>query len=898
MSKQAIDFISRLFGTTSESPVYVCSLANEKNDPTEPDERHIATRQPDDVLSFLSKWDRAKRGMFVCVSTIRNGSRRSKDGVAEICFLHADIDFKDVIDDPDTILRRLKSLPKPPALIVASGNGYHCYWPLKEALTVNIIDGAETIERVESDLKLLADLVGGDMKVTQVAALMRLPGTHNSKRDEWKLVETIHQSDSRYELDDLEEMLAETSPIVLRKLRPSPGAGEINPYLAFAESLGFKPPLDVEKRLAAMTYMGGGDAAIHATQIAVTASLLNAGVPIEEVVKTVLEATRLAAGDYGARWNWKREERAIHNACDTWLKKHPVVEKLATKPSSAPTVTNTSGGGATVHNLSEARAKNKEKEAKPKTQKMIDRENMHVVVGSTILKMLQDKGTPILVVVDQLWRYQNGIWASPENKGRHALDAEIETCIRAMDFPSSLKLVAESRGWFFRNPDIYRENMEWDDHGKIAIRGGLIDSKTLAFEPASPSHHVTARIDCDYDSAALCPKWLEMLEAMFVDRPDVERTNTIRLIQEILGCALIVEKSKALSRALIFHGVSNTGKTDLIKTLSGLLTDHPISTPLGSLDGTHGLMEFMRNAPWILHEAFDSQKWHFSAIVKSILSGDPVQINVKNSVVTTRRIRQPVIWGTNVPPQFKEATRAIINRMIVISCYTVFDPENPVGVALDAQRQGFSEPSEMILAQEKPGLLNWALAGLQRALERGYFATTLEMKETLETVRTDSNIVAGFLEECASFSPDYMISTSDFCAAFSVWWAESKGEDRHTPSNESIGRALVAFGDPRVGIDRKVLRDNRHGYYAGLWLNDIGLDYWAGASAEGLARGKTARTSSNQADVNRSVPPTWEGLPVIQKIRNASVRDLGASSETENGEQATSTKIRDRSPRF
>jgi hypothetical protein len=57
-----------------------------------------------------------------------------------------------------------------------------------------------------------------------------------------------------------------------------------------------------------------------------------------------------------------------------------------------------------------------------------------------------------------------------------------------------------------------------------------------------------------------------------------------------------------------------------------------------------------------------------------------------------------------------------------------------------------------------------------------------------------------------------MISTSDFCAAFSVWWIETKGEDRRTPSNESIGRALVAFADPRIGIDPNDLRDNRHRY--------------------------------------------------------------------------------------
>ena len=901
LSQQAFEFISQLFGTNTEAPVYICSLSNERNHPTEPTERHIATRAPDDISAFIAKWDRAKRGMFVCVSTVRGGMKRKKDNVAEICFLHTDIDFKDVIDDPATILRRLKALPLPPSMIVSSGNGYHCYWRFKEAIAINIIDGVETIEKVEANLKLLADLCGGDMKVTQVAALMRLPGTHNSKRDEWKLVEIESSNDHVYELDDLEQMLSEVSPIVLRKLRPAPTQGEINPYLQYAKEIGFKPPLDVQKRLSLMLYMGG-EASIHGTQVSVTASMLNAGIDIEEVVSLVLEATRAAAGDYGLRWNWVREERAIRGMCTTWIKKHPVnaAADAAAAPGApaAEASAENNGAGATVHSLSEARARNSEREPKPKSQQTIDRENMHVIIGSTILKVFQDRNTPIMIVCDQLWRYDNGLWTASLNRGRRALDVEIETCIRALGMSSTLKLVAETRGWFFRNPDTNYELMDWDDHGKIAIRDGLIDVKTLAFVPSSPSHHVTARIDVDYDSAALCPKFLEMLNAMFADRSDEERLNTIGLIQEVLGCALIIDKSKTLSRALVFHGVSNTGKTDLIKVLAGLLSDSPISTPLAALDGTHGLMEFMRQAPWILHEAFDSQKWHFSAIVKSILSGDPVQINVKNGPLITRRIRQPVIWGTNVPPQFKEATKAIVNRIVVVSCFTVFDPKVPVGVALEAQRLGYSEPSELILATEKPGLLNWALAGLQRALERGFLATTADMDETLETVRTDSNIVAGFLEECADYSPCYMVSTSDFCAAFSVWWGENKGEDRHVPSNDFIGRALAAFADPRIGIDRDKLRDNRHGYYAGLHLNGVGLDYWAGASAEGLAKGKTARTSSSRNDVNRYVPPKWESLPVILKIKKTAVLLGDDTSEMETVELATSTNAGDGSPKL
>jgi len=321
-----------------------------------------------------------------------------------------------------------------------------------------------------------------------------------------------------------------------------------------------------------------------------------------------------------------------------------------------------------------------------------------------------------------------------------------------------------------------------------------------------------------------------------------------------------------VSRALILHGISNTGKTDLIKTISGLLTDNPIATPLGALDGTHGLMEFRRKAPWVLHETFKSGVWHFSDVVKSILSGDPVQINVKNGALTTTRIRQPIFWGSNYPPQFKEATRAIINRIVVLICSVVFDHENPIGVALKAREAGYPEPSDLILATEKPGLLNWALVGLRRALARGYFETTDDMKATLETIRKDGNLVAGFLDECVTYDAGYMISTSDFCAAFAAHFEENK-EGKATPSNDSIGRAMVAHGDPRIGIDGKALRDTKHRYYAGIYLNDIGLDYWASAVGDGMARGKTARTSHNLQELKRQIPAAWSELAVIRRLQ-------------------------------
>jgi hypothetical protein len=92
-----------------------------------------------------------------------------------------------------------------------------------------------------------------------------------------------------------------------------------------AELFGHAAPIDVEARLAAMSYQGAGDAAIHSTQVSVSAALLNRGHPTDEVVEILMAATRAAAGAYGERWNWRREERAIRKACDTWLEKHPEI---------------------------------------------------------------------------------------------------------------------------------------------------------------------------------------------------------------------------------------------------------------------------------------------------------------------------------------------------------------------------------------------------------------------------------------------------------------------------------------------------------------------------------------------------------------------------------------------
>src|SRR4030095_14629121 len=67
-----------------------------------------------------------------------------------------------------------------------SGYGIHAYWLLREALDIRLdLPGAAELEAgILAALKQLAGVVCGDVAVCDLARIMRLPATHNTKRGE------------------------------------------------------------------------------------------------------------------------------------------------------------------------------------------------------------------------------------------------------------------------------------------------------------------------------------------------------------------------------------------------------------------------------------------------------------------------------------------------------------------------------------------------------------------------------------------------------------------------------------------------------------------------------------------------------------------------------------------
>lgn len=670
-----------------------------------------------------------------------------------------------------------------------------------------------------------------------------------------------------YEPDDLDEWLSEIAPQIKRK---SPQGrqhvashkhdpADTNPYLEHAKKNGFVPPLDVERALAEMAFGN-----IHATQVSVSASLLEAGREINEVVDIIMDATAGAAGDLGTRWNWARERARVRQMCNSWLAKHPRTAAAAAPRANPEPPTERP---ANVVNLATAR----KPKAEPKPVKQ-PKHSHHIMLGETLLDVIAARDERLMTTDQGAYWYRDGLWMLMNNA---ALDRMINTEVQAaaaeLKIEITNRLRNETRNYLLWHKPLQQDNVDWDGHGLVPTRSGLVDPLSGAVTPPTPEQFVTWRIECGYDPGAGCPLWLQMLRDTFADRePDV-RMQHMLLLQEIAGAGLLDHKPKALSRALVLVGGSNSGKSEVVRVLAGLFGETCITTPFDQLGTAHGLMPFAQRAPWVLHEAFDQSKWHMSSLVKALISGDTFQINIKNGPMLTRRFTAPILWATNSPPQFKEESAAMTNRMAVVTCKCEFDPERPVGVASQARAAGLSGPADLVLQLEMPGLLAWAVAGLRRALERGSFVLPDESVEASRAIRRDSNLAKPFMEECVEYAPNGMVSMPDFAAAFASWWLEHKGEDRSVPSSDSVGRALAALADPCVVTG---LRASDRRQIAGIKLNAQGMRHWNNSvtSDAYIFAGRRASTTDASGNPNGVSPVTWDTKASVMAMRSAQKR--------------------------
>lgn len=806
--EEAIRFLSTWFRGV-EGDVYLCSLPNERGG--KPGLRFILTRDPGEVEAFIAKWDKPGRGIFFCVSTLRPGAKpgqrgdlRSKENAWRLPGAFADCDFKMLeglgANPMAEVTRRLEALELAPAIVNASGGGLHAFWPYEKAID---LEEPGVREAAEEQLRSLAEIVGGDPAVCEVARLMRLPGTTNSKKDypQARPVLILKLSAGRFLGDGFAAWRARAKPVLPRATpaRSGSGAEKLNPFERHAQA--FKGPVDVEARLAAMRYQGLGESGIHTTQVSVTAALLERGEDLEAVVERVLEATLAVAP---AGWSAKEERRALVSMCETWLEKMrkregEVVDLAARREERA--------GGS----------KKKQATADRMALSAAGRKKAQKLAWQLVEAKRAEGGDYLLLPGAEIWECgQAGtdLGALWQEADETTIMVALQDLLGGEASPSRKK---DGFNLFRHLPPLFRREQVFDGHGCVPVLNGLLDVAVYPplLRPYRPDDFATYKMAVRYEvepqvgfHASAFAQWLERLLGALEEE---ERAQVTDSLQEVIGTFLLNRQMpRELLKMLLIVGPSRTGKTEFA-SLFRLLFEGPgarlASPSITSLGEPFGLQPLLGCVGIVRDDALKQGERLHEANMKVLTTKERVDVARKReSSVRGHVFHTFIVLTMNELPKVKEATEAITNRSIVVNLENIFPEESAVG----------HEPLRAIVEREGPTILQWALSGLYRARERGYFALPPLMRTWLQDYREDSNLVAQFVRTCLEYDGESDIPKPELSDA---WKGFQAAQDVSRPSSYRL-RERLKKTEPRM---REVKIEGER-YYRGFCFTSEGRD--------------------------------------------------------------------------
>ena len=120
----------------------------------------IPINQPERAAERAERLGRGCDVYFSAIPRMRKGRTAGDVGLAPACW--ADLDSPEAVD-------ALGKLEAPPSIVVATGSGEnrHAYW---------LLDDPVPAEEVVELNRALAELLGADVRATDAARILRLPG--------------------------------------------------------------------------------------------------------------------------------------------------------------------------------------------------------------------------------------------------------------------------------------------------------------------------------------------------------------------------------------------------------------------------------------------------------------------------------------------------------------------------------------------------------------------------------------------------------------------------------------------------------------------------------------------------------------------------------------------------
>ncbi|MBA7581777.1 hypothetical protein ES708_23688 [subsurface metagenome] len=285
----------------------------------------------------------------------------------------------------------------------------------------------------------------------------------------------------------------------------------------------------------------------------------------------------------------------------------------------------------------------------------------------------------------------------------------------------------------------------------INLENGLLDVKTRELLPHTPDFLSTVRIPVIYDPQAKCPKVQNFLDSIL-------REDDKKVILELFGYSLIPDYS--IPVVLILLGEGSNGKTQLLHLLGRFIgKDNYTSVSLQDIEDDSFAVSNLEGKLLNLQGDLSSKWLSGVGMLKKLSGQDPIYANRKHRDRIQFDNFARLVFASNKPPIIEEDTLAIWRRILPLDLPNVFVGEKDIKNYVDT----------ILTPKELSGLLNLALEGLQRLLDKGDFSYQGSYSDRSRHYTIAFDPARAFVDECCNIGPDFRILKSELYEAYGLF---------------------------------------------------------------------------------------------------------------------------------
>lgn len=359
----------------------------------------------------------------------------------------------------------------------------------------------------------------------------------------------------------------------------------------------------------------------------------------------------------------------------------------------------------------------------------------------------------------------------------HCRDVGDLTPRKAKNFSELLLMIARD------DADKYQEK----DY--INCLDGVLNWRTGEFTQHDSKYRLTSQIQANW----LSPVKADFETSRFKKFLDgILDKETQKTLQEAMGL-MLSPHAQECQTSFCFLGNGSNGKSKLMDIMAQLVGKQNISSlgfskfsgefDLASLEG--------KSLNLVYDDDLSDANGKIGAAFKSVVCGEPVNVNRKNKDHQPMQFNITHFFGLNVMPSVREKSHGIFRRIAILPFRKTFGSEEDVAAGrADCVKESYI--TKDIMENEMDLIFRWSVEGLKRLAAKDFNLTISEAsKEEMEDYKRDSDSAYQFLQEEIESAPGYRVYVSDVIGAYNLF-CDANGIKPMDGRN--FGKRLKALG--------------------------------------------------------------------------------------------------------